>query len=149
MGARDSLRLEAGLCLHGHDITPETTPIEGALAWTISKRRRDEGGFPGAATILDQWHHKTFVKKRVGFKVDGAPAREGADVFNRDGTTWIGSVSSGTFSPTLKQAVGMAYVLKEHVKIGTEIQIKVRNKMQRGVVTKMPFVPTRYYTKKE
>ncbi|KAG9412739.1 hypothetical protein AC1031_015639 [Aphanomyces cochlioides] len=146
LGARDSLRLEAGLCLHGHDITPETTPIEGALAWTMSKRRREEGGFPGADIILDQLNNKTFTKKRVGFTVEGAPAREGAEVYNTAGDL-IGHVTSGTLSPTLKQAIGMMYVTKGHFKIGTDVQIKVRNKMQPAKVAKMPFVEARYYKK--
>ncbi|OQR98403.1 aminomethyltransferase [Thraustotheca clavata] len=146
LGARDSLRLEAGLCLHGHDITPETTPIEGALAWTMSKRRREEGGFPGADIILDQLNNKTFTKKRIGFTVDGAPAREGTEIYNANGDH-IGVVTSGTFSPTLKQALGMGYVSKGHFKIGTELHFKVRNKMQKGAVAKMPFVPAGYYKK--
>ncbi|CAK4072448.1 unnamed protein product [Aphanomyces euteiches] len=146
LGARDSLRLEAGLCLHGHDITPETTPIEGALAWTMSKRRREEGGFPGADIILDQLNNKTFTKKRVGFTVEGAPAREGAEVYNTAGDL-IGQVTSGTLSPTLKQAIGMMYVTKGHFKIGTDVQIKVRNKMQPAKVAKMPFVEARYFKK--
>ncbi|KAF0685783.1 Aste57867_22391 [Aphanomyces stellatus] len=147
LGARDSLRLEAGLCLHGHDISPETTPIEGALAWTMSKRRREEGGFPGADVILDQLNNKTFTKKRVGFTIDeGAPAREGAEVFNTQGEL-IGKVTSGTLSPTLKQALGMMYVTKGHFKIGTEVQIKVRNKFQKAKVAKMPFVEPGYYKK--
>ncbi|RHY08213.1 hypothetical protein DYB36_001151 [Aphanomyces astaci] len=140
------LRLEAGLCLHGHDISPETTPIEGALAWTMSKRRREEGGFPGADIILDQLNNKTFTKKRVGFTVEGAPAREGAEVFNPQGER-IGTVTSGTLSPTLKQALGMMYVTKGNFKIGTEVHFKVRNKVQKGKVAKMPFVEPGYYKK--
>ncbi|OQS01352.1 aminomethyltransferase [Achlya hypogyna] len=148
LGARDSLRLEAGLCLHGHDITPETTPIEGALAWTMSKRRREEGGFPGADIILDQLNNKTWTKKRVGFTVEGAPAREGTEIYNAAGDH-VGVVTSGTFSPSLKQALGMGYVKKGNLKTGTELHFKVRGKMQKGVIAKTPFVPAGYYKKED
>ncbi|GLE01016.1 hypothetical protein PINS_up009829 [Pythium insidiosum] len=146
LGARDSLRLEAGLCLHGHDITPETTPIEATLAWTIPKRRREEGGFPGHAVIMDQLKNKTFTKKRVGFVVEGAAAREGASIYN-DQDEVVGEVTSGTFSPTLKKAIGMAYVDKSVAKVGTEFHVKARNKTQKLTLAKMPFVPANYYKK--
>ncbi|KAF1323535.1 Glycine cleavage system t protein, partial [Globisporangium splendens] len=146
LGARDSLRLEAGLCLHGHDITPETTPIEATLAWTIGKRRREEGGFPGHGIIMDQLKNKTFTKKRVGFFVEGAAAREGAQIFGANDEV-VGEVTSGTFSPTLKKAIGMAYVHKDVSKIGTELYVKARNKQQQLTIAKMPFVPAGYYKK--
>uniref|UniRef100_K3WFC7 Aminomethyltransferase n=1 Tax=Globisporangium ultimum (strain ATCC 200006 / CBS 805.95 / DAOM BR144) TaxID=431595 RepID=K3WFC7_GLOUD len=146
LGARDSLRLEAGLCLHGHDITPETTPIEATLAWTIGKRRREEGGFPGHSIIMDQLKNKTFTKKRVGFFVEGAAAREGAQIFDANDEV-VGEVTSGTFSPTLKKAIGMAYVHKDVSKIGTELYVKARNKQQQLTIAKMPFVPAGYYKK--
>ncbi|RLN83243.1 hypothetical protein BBJ28_00020639 [Nothophytophthora sp. Chile5] len=148
LGARDSLRLEAGLCLHGHDITPETTPIEATLAWTIGKRRREEGGFPGHAIIMDQLKNKTATRKRVGFVVEGAAAREGAELLDAEERV-VGHVTSGTFSPTLKKAVGMAYVAKSSGKIGTELQVKARNKTQKVTIAKMPFVPARYYKKED
>lgn len=148
LGARDSLRLEAGLCLHGHDITAETTPVEAALAWTIGKRRREEGGFPGHTVIMDQLTHKTFTHKRVGFVVEGAAAREGAQLLGADGAV-VGTVTSGTFSPTLKQAVGMAYVRKDAAKLGTQLVVEARGKQQQVTVAKMPFVPTNYYKKPE
>ncbi|RLN98716.1 hypothetical protein BBJ28_00020067 [Nothophytophthora sp. Chile5] len=148
LGARDSLRLEAGLCLHGHDITPETTPVEAALAWTIGKRRREEGGFPGHAIIMDQLKNKTATQKRVGFVVEGAAAREGAELLDAEERV-VGHVTSGTFSPTLKKAVGMAYVAKSSGKIGTELQVKARNKAQKVTVAKMPFVPARYFKKED
>ncbi|CAI5725169.1 unnamed protein product [Peronospora destructor] len=129
LGARDSLRLEAGLCLHGHDITADTTPIEAMLAWTIGKRRREEGG-----------------KKRVGFVVEGAAAREGAELFDGNDKV-VGHVTSGTFSPSLKKAIGMAYVDKSSGKLGTELHVKARNKTQKAVISKMPFVPANYYKK--
>lgn len=146
LGARDSLRLEAGLCLHGRDITPETTPIEATLAWTIGKRRREEGGFPGHAIIMDQLQNKTFTKKRVGFVVEGAAAREGAVIYDGNDQV-VGQVTSGTFSPTLKQAIGMAYVQKGMTKVGTELYVKARNKTQPLRIAKMPFVPANYYKK--
>lgn len=146
LGARDSLRLEAGLCLHGHDINAETTPIEGTLAWTIGKRRREEGGFPGHGIIMDQLKNKTATKKRVGFVVEGAAAREGAELYDSDDNV-VGHVTSGTFSPSLKKAIGMAYVNKSLGKIGTELHVKARKKTQKAVITKMPFVPANYYKK--
>jgi aminomethyltransferase len=146
LGARDSLRLEAGLCLHGHDITAETTPIEATLAWTIGKRRREEGGFPGHAIIMDQLKNKTATKKRVGFVVEGAAAREGAELFDADDKV-VGHVTSGTFSPSLKKAIGVAYVDKSSGKLGTELHVKARKKTQKAVITKMPFVPANYYKK--
>ncbi|CEG46203.1 glycine cleavage system t protein [Plasmopara halstedii] len=146
LGARDSLRLEAGLCLHGHDITDQITPIEATLAWTISKRRREEGGFPGHSIIMDQLKNKTARKKRIGFVVEGAAAREGAELFD-DHDNVVGHVTSGTFSPTLKKAIGMAYVDKAVSKLGTELQVKARKKAQQAVITKMPFVQANYYKK--
>ncbi|KAG6617391.1 Glycine cleavage system T protein [Phytophthora cinnamomi] len=146
LGARDSLRLEAGLCLHGHDITPEITPIEATLAWTIGKRRREEGGFPGHAIIMDQLKNKSATKKRVGFVVEGAAAREGAELYDAQDNV-VGHVTSGTFSPSLKKAIGMAYVDKSVGKLGTELHVKARKKTQKAVITKMPFVPANYYKK--
>lgn len=146
LGARDSLRLEAGLCLHGHDITAATTPIEGTLAWTIGKRRREQGGFPGHAVIMDQLTNKTFTHKRVGFTVEGAAAREGAQIFDAQDEV-VGHVTSGTFSPTLKKAIGMAYVNKGVSKIGTALHVKARGKQQALTIAKMPFVPANYYKK--
>lgn len=146
LGARDSLRLEAGLCLHGHDITDQITPIEATLAWTIGKRRREDGGFPGHRIIMDQLKNKTATKKRVGFVVEGAAAREGAPLFDADDNV-VGHVTSGTFSPSLKEAIGMAYVDKASSKLGTALHVKARKKAQQAVITKMPFVPTKYYKK--
>lgn len=146
LGARDSLRLEAGLCLHGHDITDQITPIEATLAWTIGKRRRELGGFPGHSRIMDQLTNKTAEKKRVGFVVDGAAAREGAELLDADDQV-VGRVTSGTFSPCLKKAIGMAYVTKTSAKVGTQLYVKTRNKARQAVITKMPFVPAQYYKK--
>jgi len=145
LGARDSLRLEAGLCLYGNDLDETTTPSEAGLLWTIGKRRRTEGGFPGADIILGQIADKSLVKrKRVGFVTEGAPAREGMHILNEDGDK-IGVVTSGVSSPCLKKPLGMAYVEKKYFKSGTKLQVQVRKKVQPLTVTKMPFVPANFY----
>lgn len=145
LGPRDSLRLEAGMCLYGHDIDDTTTPIEAALNWVISKRRRAEGGFIGADVVQDQLANGV-SKKRVGFALEGrAPAREGTKVFSADGSTEIGVVTSGTFSPCLQAPVSMGYSAKGHTKIGTSVMMELRGKMHPAKVARMPFVPNRYY----
>nr|CCA19961.1 unnamed protein product [Albugo laibachii Nc14] len=146
LGARDSLRLEAGLCLHGQDITPTTTPIEATLAWTIAKRRREQGGFPGHAIIMDQLKNKTFSQKRVGFGSEGTTFRTGTTLYDSNGRT-VGKVTSGTFSPCLQSPIGMAYIDKDAAKIGSEVRAKGRNKEHVLSITKMPFVPSHYYKK--
>ena len=144
LGARDSLRLEAGMCLYGHDIDDTTTPVEAGLTWTIGKRRRAEGGFLGASKVQDQLKQGS-PRKRVGLWVEGAPAREGSEVFDADGNA-VGKVTSGGPSPNLKMRnIAMAYVKSGHHKSGTPLQVKVRNRMQKAVVTKMPFVPSHYH----
>jgi aminomethyltransferase len=145
LGARDSLRLEAGLCLYGNDIDTTTTPIEAGLAWTIPKSRRADAGFLGAATILDQLNNKTWNRRRVGLVIDKAPARQGTDVFAADGKTKVGVITSGTMSPCLKQPISMAYVDKAHHKDGTKLKVVLRGKEHDAVVAKMPFVPTKYF----
>ncbi len=148
LGARDSLRLEAGLCLYGHDLTTETTPVEASLLWAIGKRRRAEGGFPGDRIILDQIKTKNYQKKRVGILPEGrAPAREGTGIFAADGTE-IGSVTSGGYGPTLGGPVAMGYVKPEFAAIDTEVFLSVRGKQLPARVAKMPFVPNHYYRKK-
>ena len=113
LGARDSLRLEAGLCLYGHDIDETTTPVEADLAWTIGKRRRAEGGFPGAATILRQLAEGT-RRKRVGIRPDGrAPAREDTAIVDPAGNQ-LGRVTSGGFGPSVGGPVAMGYVDAAH-----------------------------------
>lgn len=143
LGARDSLRLEAGLCLYGHDIDTTTSPIEASLAWSIQKRRRIEGGFPGAARI--QQELKDGPKRlRVGIKPDGrAPAREGTEIVDAPGTK-IGVVTSGGFGPTVNGPVAMGYVAAGHAKPGTAIQLMVRGKPMPATVVAMPFAPHRY-----
>lgn len=143
LGVRDSLRLEAGLCLYGHDLNDTITPIEAGLAWTISARRRTEGGFFGWKNIKEQID-KGVQKKRVGLMVTGAPAREGAEIKNEAGQT-IGTVTSGTFSPSLKKPISMGYVNTASSKIGTKLKVEVRGKLQDAEITKMPFVPSRYH----
>ena len=149
LGARDSLRLEAGLCLYGHDLDPTTNPIEGALGWTIGppkSRRRLEGGFLGAEHILTpEGKFQKVARKRVGIKGMKAPAREHTEIYDATGEKQIGMVTSGTFSPCLKAPIAMGYVETASSKADTEIQLKIRGKLQKAVVTKMPFVEARYY----
>lgn len=149
LGARDSLRLEAGLCLYGHDLNETINPVEATLAWTMGGpkgRRRTEGGFLGVEHILKpDGKLQKVAKKRVGIMGMKAPAREGAEIYDVTGETKIGVVTSGTFSPCLKRPIAMGYVDTGLSKAGTEISIKVRGKMQNAAVTKMPFVESRYY----
>lgn len=149
LGARDSLRLEAGLCLYGHDLNETINPVEATLAWTMGGpkgRRRKEGGFLGAGSILKpDGKLQKVEKKRVGIKGMKAPAREGAEIYDAAGENKIGVVTSGTFSPCLKAPIAMGYVETPLSKKGTEISIKIRNKMQKAVISPMPFVESRYY----
>ena len=145
LGARDSLRLEAGLCLYGHDIHEGVSPIEGMLLWTISKRRRAEGGFLGFDTVKRHIEEGVSLK-RCGFVVSGKlPVREGAEIFTKDLVKKVGLVTSGVPGPTFKQPVGMAYVDVPHNKFKTELVAKVRNKEIPITVRKMPFVPANYH----
>ena len=142
LGARDSLRLEAGLCLYGHDMNEETTPVEAVLMWAVAKPRRERLDFPGAARVMQMLADKP-ARKRVGFTMTGAPAREGAEIV-KDGQT-IGVVTSGGFGPSVGGPVGMAYIDTEFGAPGTEIEILLRGKARPAQVTKMPFVEQRYY----
>jgi aminomethyltransferase len=144
LGARDSLRLEAGLCLHGHDIDARTTPIEAGLAWSIQKRRRQEGGFPGAERIQRELAEGA-QRRRVGLDLAGkAPAREGAEITAPDGGP-IGRVTSGGFAPSLGRPIAMAYVEREFAAPGTDLNVVVRGTPLAARVTQMPFVPHRYF----
>ncbi|MBF0093532.1 MAG: glycine cleavage system aminomethyltransferase GcvT [Alphaproteobacteria bacterium] len=144
LGARDSLRLEAGLCLYGNDIDTGTTPVEAGLTWVIGKRRREEGGFPGAGTILRQLAEGT-GRRRIGLAIlDRVPARSHAPIVASDGQP-VGEVTSGGFSPTLDRPVAMGYVKAAHAAPGTEVGVMVRDVARRAVVTEMPFVAHRYY----
>jgi aminomethyltransferase len=144
LGARDSLRLEAGLCLHGHDIDTSTNPVEAGLAWSIQKRRRQEGGFPGAERIQRELAAGP-ARRRVGLEVAGkAPAREGAEITAPDGGP-IGRVTSGGFAPSLGRPIAMAYVEREFAAPGTDLNVVVRGTPLAARVTQMPFVPHRYF----
>ena len=147
LGARDSLRLEAGLCLYGHDIDTTTTPVEADLKWAINKRRREEKNFPGANIIMDQIENGT-ERLRVGIKPEGrAPAREGTEIQDGDGNT-IGTVTSGGFGPSVDGPVAMGYVKTDFSAEGDEIKLIVRGKAIAAHVVKMPFTPHRYRIKK-
>lgn len=143
LGARDSLRLEAGLPLYGHDMSPETSPIEAGVTFGINKRRRAEGGFPGADRIQRELAEGA-ARKWVGLTLDGRlPAREGAEVFAGD--TPAGTVTSGGFAPSLGHPIAMAYVAAEHAAEGTELTVDVRGKRLAATVARTPFVPHRYF----
>ena len=143
LGARDSLRLEAGLCLYGQDIDELTTPVEANLAWTIGKRRREEVNFLGAAPIRDQLEHGP-TRLRVGIRPTGrAPARAETTILALDGTA-AGSVTSGGFSPTLGAPIAMGYVRTELAAVGTALGLLIRQETQPGEVAALPFVSTSY-----
>jgi len=149
LGARDSLRLESGLCLYGHDIDQTTTPVEASLLWAISKVRRTNGaragGFPGADIILDQIATKDVKRKRIGMVGLGkAPVREGAELYNSAGDN-IGVVTSGTAGPTKGSPIAMGYVEKAYAVLDTEIYAEVRGKKLPMLIQKMPFVEQRYH----
>lgn len=150
LGARNTLRLEAGLCLHGHDISDKTTPVEGALNWVIAKRRRLEGGFPGFEVIRRQLEKNSEIK-RSGLVASkgGPPAREGCQILDHDMKTSLGYVTSGSFAPSLMKNIAMAYLRTDVSKeIGRKVFCQVRGKSLEYEVTKMPFVQTKYYTQK-
>ncbi len=143
LGARDSLRLEAGLSLYGHEITTSTTPVEASLGWAIQKRRRAEGGFPGADIINQQFESGT-TRKLVGLKLTGrVPARQGAQVCNTANGS-IGEVTSGGFGPTVEAPVAIAYVEAEYASQGTDVLLSIRGKSHPAVVCALPFVPNGY-----
>lgn len=146
LAARDSLRLEAGLCLYGSDLDETTTPAEAALMWLVAKRRRAAGDYPGAG-ILNEQIKVGPTRKRVGLvSVDGPPARHGTQIFaENDQGKAIGEVTSGCPSPTLGKNIAMAYVLTPYSKANTGLLFKIRNKFYKAVVTKMPFVKTNYF----
>ncbi|WP_341990424.1 glycine cleavage system aminomethyltransferase GcvT [Azorhizobium sp. AG788] len=145
LGARDSLRLEAGLCLYGHDIDTTTSPVEGALVWSIQKRRREEGGFPGAARIQRELKDGP-ARVRVGLTFDGrAPAREGAEIA-KDGQV-VGIITSGGFAPTLNAPIALGYVPPALAVPGTRLDVLVRGKALPVTIVTPPFVPQRYVRK--
>ena len=146
LGARDSLRLEAGLPLYGHDLDARTTPVMAGLTFAINKRRRAEGGFPGDMRILAELDNGP-IEKRVGFEIDGRqPVREGALVLDGEGNE-VGKITSGGFSPSLQRPIAMGYVAAPFAEIGTALKLEQRGKLFGAKVVAMPFVPHRYHRK--
>lgn len=148
LGARDSLRLEAGLCLYGHELSPVITPVAAALKWAISPSRRPggakAGGYPGAEVVAEQWAADQ-GRIRVGLRVSGKrPVRDGQAVLNGQGEV-IGEVCSGGFGATVGGPIGMAYVERDYAALDTVLAVDVRGSAQEVVVAKMPFVPARYF----
>ena len=143
LGARDSLRLEAGLPLYGHDMNSDIDPVEGNASFAVSKRRRAEGGFHGAERILNSLSGGP-SRKLVGFNVDGKmPVREGAPVFSGD--TEVGTITSGGFAPSVGAPIAMGYVTSAHISAGTALEAEVRSKRIAITVAQMPFIPHHYH----
>jgi aminomethyltransferase len=143
LGARDTLRLEAGLCLYGQDIDETTTPVEAGLGWTVNRRRREEGGFPGDEVILRQMAEGP-KRKRVGIMLDGrVPARAGAEITDAQGAP-LGSVTSGSYGPSVGGPVAMGYVSAQSAAPDTPVNVVVRGKALPGRIVKLPFVAHRY-----
>ncbi len=143
LGARDSLRLEAGLPLYGHDITTDTDPVSADLGFALTKKRREQGGWMGHEKVMQVLENGP-AQKRVGLAIDGRmPAREGAPIYSGD--TQVGRITSGGFSPTLERPIAMGYVDTALAAEGTELEVEVRNKRLPAKVTKLPFVPHRYH----
>jgi aminomethyltransferase len=145
LGARDSLRLEAGLPLYGHDLDETVSPTEAGLNFAVSKRRREAADFPGAARILKEYGGD-LSRIRVGLHVEGAPAREGAEILDAAGVA-VGRVTSGGFSPSLSRAIALGFVPPALGKPGTSLQVAVRGRAQTATVVELPFVPHRYVRK--
>ena len=142
-GARDTLRLEAGLCLYGHDINETTSPIEANLKWAISKRRREEGGFPGYEKIKSDMNGG-LSRLRVGIKPEGKViAREGTKIFSEDNEE-IGSITSGTFGPSVNSSIAMGYIKCNFSKVGSKIFLEVRGKKYDAKVSELPFYKKKY-----
>lgn len=145
LAARDSLRLEAGMCLYGHELSEDVTPVEAALTWVVAKSRRTPGSFNGSDIILNQIAEKKGVL-RVGLITEGPAARDGTQIFHPDNQSKsIGKITSGSMSPTLKKNISMAYVPREFAKKDTELLVNVRGKFRNAKVVKMPFVPSKFY----
>ncbi|MCG8507849.1 MAG: glycine cleavage system aminomethyltransferase GcvT [Rhodospirillales bacterium] len=144
LGARDSLRLEAGLCLYGSDIDETTTPVEAGLTWTVNKRRREEANFPGATIILRQIKEGT-TRKRVGIKPEGkAPARAHTEIVDADGSS-VGEITSGGYGPSVGGPVAMGYVAPALATPGTALNLVVRQRDLPATVVKLPFTEHRYF----
>ena len=144
LGARDSLRLEAGLCLYGHDIDETTSPVEAGLVWSIGKRRREQGGFPGDQRILRELRDGP-ARRRVGLALEGrAPAREGAEILG-PGQGVVGVVTSGGFAPSLNAPIAMGYVPAAFAAPGTQVELLVRGRGLPARIVPMPYFPHRYH----
>uniref|UniRef100_A0A6P7EY19 Aminomethyltransferase n=1 Tax=Diabrotica virgifera virgifera TaxID=50390 RepID=A0A6P7EY19_DIAVI len=146
LGARDSLRLEAGLCLYGNDIDEDTTPIQGDLTWLVAKKRRELKNFPGADIILKQIKEGSPTKRIGLISQSGPPARQGAIILSTEGEE-LGKITSGCPSPSLGKNIAMGYVPTSHSKVGTQVNLKIRDKIYEAVISKMPFVKANYYNK--
>ncbi|KAG6909514.1 hypothetical protein DXG01_017071 [Tephrocybe rancida] len=149
LGARDSLRLEAGMCLYGQELNEDISPIEAGLAWVISKERREVGGYIGAEGVKKVLKEGP-SKRRVGLVIEGAPARpihttEGAKIFAPEGGELLGAITSGIPSPTLGKNIAMGYVQSGWHKKGTAVEVDVRNKLRKAVLTPMPFIKPNYW----
>ncbi|PFH48645.1 hypothetical protein AMATHDRAFT_64944 [Amanita thiersii Skay4041] len=145
LAARDSLRLEAGMCLYGNDLDETTSPVEAGLSWVVSAERRDDvNGFIGAQEVLRQIKEGP-KRRRIGMVVSGAPARQGAKIFKPGSDEQIGTITSGIPSPTLGKNIAMGYVSVGNHKKNTQLEVEVRGKRQQAVVTPMPFVKPTYY----
>ena len=143
LGARDTLRLEAGLCLYGHDINESTSPIEANLKWAISKRRRKEGGFVGYDKIKSDMNG-SLNRLRVGVKPEGRIiAREGVKIFSEENKE-IGSITSGTFGPSVNVPIAMGYVKINFSKPGTKVQLEIRGKKYKALISELPFYKKNY-----
>jgi glycine cleavage system T protein (aminomethyltransferase) len=144
LGARDTLRLEAGLCLYGHDINTSTTPVEADLGFALAKLRRASGGFLGADVILRQLREGA-GRKRVGIRPEGrAPARDGTEIRDAGGAV-IGKITSGGFGPSIDGPIAMGYVASAHAAIGTTVSLMVRGTPRPARIVPLPFVPHRYH----
>lgn len=146
LGARDSLRLEAGLCLYGHEMDETVSPVEAVLQWTISKRRKEEGGFIGFEAYSEKRKKASTFQKRCGFlyQTKGPAARDGTEIYDND-SKQVGRVTSGSFGPTVGKNLGMCYVDNKYHKPGNELQVRVRDKLYPITITKMPFTEPGYY----
>jgi aminomethyltransferase len=144
LGARDTLRLEAGLCLYGHELDETTDPIEAGLSWSVPKRRREGGGFPGAARVQAALAGG-LTRRRVGLRLEGrAPARDGAEIVDSSGAR-IGIVTSGGYGPSVGAPIAMGYVAPEFAKIGASVGLVVRGKALPAQVAPLPFHPHAYF----
>lgn len=145
LAARDSLRLEAGMCLYGHELSEDITPVEAGLTWVIGKRRRAEGGgFNGSEAILKQIAQKSGLR-RIGMMSQGPAARDGTKILDNADGKLIGHITSGSLSPTLKKNISMGYVPKQFAKAGTKLSLNIRGKFRDAEVVKLPFVQPKYF----